>query len=97
MRNYKVSKCRLENLKRGDRVLSNYLSDNWGWYSFTFISIRSPIGYSFRNPEEGILNVRGGMDDEYLFEYITTFYKVEEDFPKMWGETIDKYNLNIIQ
>ncbi len=93
MRNYKITKCRLENLKKGDRVLSKYmLSGNHDWYSFTFVEIKHPlVGI------EGVLRVTGTDNQfrEYLFEDITTFYKVEDDFPNIYGDSIDHLNLNI--
>ncbi len=88
MKQYKITQCRVESLKSGDMVLSNW-AGRGGWYSFVFIGIIS----------SGKLNIKGGC---YQSIYGcrtegTTFYKVEEDFPFIWGEPIDKYNLNIGQ
>ncbi len=95
MRNYKVAKCSLINLRKGDKVLSNYLQNNSSWYSFIFISIKSNIGRYVLDPRSGILKVIGGDCDEYRFKNITTFYKVEDDFPDLWGTIIDHLYLNI--
>ena len=95
MRNYKITKCKLESLKPGDKVLSKEYTDG-GWYSFTFIG----------DGDLGLLRFSGGEikiettvfpDKEfYYFDGGALFYKVEDDFPDIWDySSIDHLNLNI--
>ena len=87
MKQYKVTQCKVESLKPGDMVLSQWAGRFNSWYSFRFI----------RMVRVGTLEIRGG---QFQTKYGcrtegTTFYKVENDFPFIWNEPIDKYNLNI--
>ncbi len=93
MKNYKITQCRVESLKPGDMVLSRCTSGNDAWFSFIFNSI-SPINHEVNkricvtHPEMG--------NTTYTYSIANSlFYKVEKSFPSIWGESIDKYNLNI--
>ncbi len=90
MKQYKITQCRVESLKPGDMVLSLCI-DNW--YSFIFKEKvdGGTLRVRFKGELSHIRTIYGYEPNNSLF------YKVEKDFPFIWNEPIDKYNLNIGQ
>lgn len=96
-REYKCVRVRSNRLNNGDTVLScsAFYSDTYTvkelphWFSFVFIR-------GVRNGRMAIRMIgKSNSMDYYYQEPNSLFYKVEKDFPYIWGQSILLLNINI--
>ena len=83
----KAVRIKVENLKRGDWVLSHF-GNNCGWYSFKFFSIsrhRSDV-MKIHFPNESSIAGRDKPNMHYSFRPYSCFYKLnQQPYKCIWG------------